>query len=621
MTQHKDMLARIAEKERRCLEMREALTKEEDDLRELRREWQASVHRELANESVTTSPTASRNKGALARAASSSISSMSSMPSHEEEGMHTRDNSLSTTTAPTTAPSTSDNGSLSSSEAKMASLDGSTQTTSDKLKDLGKRLPSGWGVQLNNFLDQLAAAPGSDKDKDREALAMGAGGSDVAAAAAVQDVGRQGLEVLAEEDEGSSPRAGSARSKPLPPVGFQRPPPEQRHNKRQSVFGTLASFQKSVEEGLLGLPPRSAAVSSPPNNDAAHNDTNSESNATAKDEVAGWGTWQKRLKEARENASGLLAKAEATLGRAMTIDELIAIEPGRVDQQNATSRAGAATSTGGGAFDEANEREKAALAELSWLKSLSPAMRQSGNDGGLQPTKDETQTTRLDPETLLELEKGSGLAPLSGLGLGLGPGKGGGAGSQRRTSTSSANSNSSNQTATAKKRMSGSMPIASPSGGGDSSLGFMSMLSSAWGTGGGTTSVDGGRRPSLSPKFTSSSLHSDGGVSPGEGSTGHRRTPSNQSKTRLAARMAAAAGAGSAPSNSSGGAGKSKATMNGSGGTHAKTNNNNNNWDWDAPLSQAESKRLVTSPPTKSSEQLDKGTKDGDKRDDDDWGW
>lgn len=635
--------------------------KEESDLKELRGEWQASVHRELANESITTSPTRSRNKGVLARAASSSSSGLL----NNDINSHIRNGNLSATATPSTTAQLASNGSsLSSSapssavpaamatseteEAKGASilLDGSNvqSIASEKIKDLGKRLPSGWGAQLTNFLDQLAAPPGSDEERKEEASAMGTGGSDVAAAAttsratnsSADSILRQGgLDVLAEEDdEGASPRVGSTKvSKPLPPVvASQASAHEQKHKKRQSVFGTLASLQKSVEEGLLGLPPKGA---SPEIGNAEDGDSSKDAESPAigsvtatKGDEGGWGAWQKRLKEARDNASGLLAKAEASLGRAMTMDELIAIEPGRTNPTTTTM-----TING---FDEDNEREKAALSELTWLKSLSPTIRQA--DG--IPIKDETQTTRLDPEMLLELEKGNGLAPPGGVGLGLGTAS---AKNQRRTSSSSANSNSSNQTATgaasgtARKRMSGSMPITSPGSSSTAEGSFMNMLSSAWSGSSTTPTSNATRRPSLSPRLSSDG----GGRSNGSNST-ETKGPSEanptmhgRSSSRMAARLAAAASGASSSSSSNplSGAGQTKSALSdssNSSGQRTQTkakNSNNNNWDWDAPLSQDEKKTVHSNTSGKIKDRLFEASQQQqsedktDGKDEDNWGW
>ncbi|UZJ54413.1 hypothetical protein CBS101457_003733 [Exobasidium rhododendri] len=317
MTQHRDLLTRIAEKERKILELKEGLSREEKELRELQREWQMSIHLEMAGQG-TRQTVASEN--ANSTDISAALTSL-----------------LSIDTSRTSEPIRT--------EVRPDLNQVPTNAAAEGWKAISAKI-SGAGNQLNALIDQLAIVPPDEEAQQRPEMMK-------KTSAGVS------LDVLQEEGE-----EGDTLPPPLP---ISKGPstsvaPTNRQAKRTSMFGSsMAALQKQVEIQFGG------------------NEKEAEGDSGA------WGGWQKRLKEARENATGLLAKAEAKLGQALTIDDLLPVESSQHSPQSGSGGGGGSSSIGGAMYrhfnassgsgqlidySEENDREKAALAELSWMNSL-----------------------------------------------------------------------------------------------------------------------------------------------------------------------------------------------------------------------------------------------------------
>lgn len=349
LTQHKGILERIAEKERGILELKENLAREEADLKLLQKEWQRSAARELANNKAHSS----RSSGELA--------------ANEEKLAKEKE-----------------------SRTSIDSAQGTASGAADTFKGFSAKLQSGLGNQLNAFLDQLVATSPSEElqptsqemlEQDRASAASGAG-----------------LGALIEEDEGESRETKSTTAPAELTTKRAQPTVSQsngKHNKRTSMFGaSFAAFQKQMEQQF------GATMSAKTNEDQMGAKPDLVEKAPQWSDFS-WGTVQKRLKEARENASGLLAMAEAKIGQAMTMDDLV-----QVDEHDAKPKRSAPPSVMTCAFTEENDREKAALAELSWLNSLA-GVKTSGSVDRVTATVDGPQSgsmERLSQQNLLELE-------------------------------------------------------------------------------------------------------------------------------------------------------------------------------------------------------------------------
>lgn len=479
MTQHKDLLSRIAEKERRIFELREGLTREESELKALQVDWQKSVHREMAGE-----PSGPAH-------GSSSTAALSSTPLAQSQsigGVGGENRGFLSSAAPETR----------SREARQAP---STYTATEGWKAFSARI-SGAGSQLNALIDQLATP--SEEEKKDESVRM---------ASAVA-----GLDVLQEEaEEGDTGhKAENMEPPPLPSKAPSAAPSSasSRQTKRTSMFGTsMAALQKQMELQFAG----SAAST---DKGAAANDT---AGTEESSEAGGWGGWQKRLKEARENASGLLAKAEARLGQALTIDDFLE------ESQSPGKTSTPVPNTLG--FSEENDREKAALAELSWLNSLAGINMTGTTDRVVTSSTSarrspELQSKKLlNSQNLLELDRtGSNSSRTS-----------------RRASNTSHSTATTNATTakTAGANWLASPPLKavtpsledearSPSSG-RNSAGFFSLLSNAWGS----------EKVGMQSEERKSSSSSNGNGSANSATSRHRRQASSgQSKTRVAVTMA-----------------------------------------------------------------------------------
>lgn len=313
INQHRSLLERIAEKERCILEIKDHLQREEKELRILQEQWQSSAHRELNGSQQIHANT----KKTATEPMITAPSLFSQEDRYEASGMSSTD--------------------------RREGL-GIGEEAADALKGLSAKL--GFGPQINAFFDQLVS---SDKE------------------GSVDLMGNTSLDVVAEEEteeESNMQKASASNSVLKNRRANQRAPPtvgrSSNHSKRPSLFGSsLAALQKQVEQQLSGQPPddqRSAKT---------------EESTSSSETHGGWGLLQRHLKEARENASGLLAMAEAKLGQALTMDDLVNLEGPVVSAP--TQRAKSS-----GIFSDENDKEKAALAELNWLNSLA-GIRTTGN--------------------------------------------------------------------------------------------------------------------------------------------------------------------------------------------------------------------------------------------------
>ncbi|EPQ30999.1 uncharacterized protein PFL1_01188 [Pseudozyma flocculosa PF-1] len=434
MSAHRDLLTAIAEKERRCFELREELRLEELELKRLQESWQSTVHRELAYSSAassTTSPTAHRR-------------SMSS--------------------------STFSERSLRSSHTRGESNDSIPQAAAEAWNSISSKLPGSFKNGLTNLFEQMAVNPSERRevegpqpppevpqkgDRDRDGLAppssmksagnhltIGTGRSlsvleeemsdngsatpaalsprsplapirhladgstapaAAAAAAAAADADRHRRESRGSSAHGTPPQAHRGfggelideAGPPTPPKtdpGSSNTPSRSSlwQSKRSSVLGSLSNLQKQVFQSpsspsspKLGNGERRSSRSSRSSSDA--NGTQSPTAPSS----SGWGlggTWAKKLKEARENASDMLREAERKLGNAMTIDELLGLPPsssgssiGSSDRERSTldqissstslsSLGGGGGGGSGGGGGGSNREREADSANLLWRK-------------------------------------------------------------------------------------------------------------------------------------------------------------------------------------------------------------------------------------------------------------
>lgn len=336
LTQHKGVLERIAEKERAILELKEILAKEEKELLALRVEWQRSAAKELVGNGRSSSELGDR-----------------------------------------------------SDEIRLPSLDGEASSSlpgsaaSDTFKGLSAKLQNGIGTQFNAFLDQLVNVPAVESESIMNETSS-------------IDTRNTSLGSLLEEDEeevGSPAKGRSGIPPPVPSktsnttksVPPQTTPKEmpKNHAKRSSIFGaSFAAFQKQMEQQfapVLGVDEDSKQRQSKELLGGGMTRENKEgkdhSQAGPSANEFSWGNLSKKFKEARENASGYLAMAEAKLGQAMTIDDLLQLDDQKVNERARSSQSHSNRTSG---FAEENDREKAALAELSWLNSMA-GIKMSGS--------------------------------------------------------------------------------------------------------------------------------------------------------------------------------------------------------------------------------------------------
>ncbi|PWN38259.1 uncharacterized protein FA14DRAFT_24575 [Meira miltonrushii] len=367
LNQHKGVLERIAEKERAILELKETLAKEEKELLALRVEWQKSAARELASNGRSSTEIGDR----------SDRKDEIRLPSLDADAI----NSIPTSAA------------------------------SDTFKGLSAKLQSGIGTQFNAFLDQLVNVPTTESVSSTNE-------------ASSTDTRNTSLGSLLEEDEeeGGQPaknRSGvpppvpsklSPTSKSVPPTQASKEMPK-NHSKRSSIFGaSFAAFQKQMEQQFAPALGGEEDAKNRQSKEGLGGATSKEDKENKDHSQAGpsandfsWGNLSKRFKEARENASGYLAMAEAKLGQAMTIDDLL-----QLDDQKPNEKAKSNSSIGGPrGFAEENDREKAALAELSWLNSMA-GIKMSGSVDRVTTsvTSPDLQSTNgnLNSQNLLRLE-------------------------------------------------------------------------------------------------------------------------------------------------------------------------------------------------------------------------
>ncbi|KAN0065856.1 hypothetical protein ACQY0O_000987 [Thecaphora frezii] len=372
MSAHRDFLTSIAEKERRCFELREELRLEELELKRLQTAWQSTVARELAYGSIGSSAT--------------------SPPAHRR--------SMSS--------STFSERSMRSSHHRGESSDSIPQVAAEAWNSLSAKLPGSLKNGLTNLFDQMAVnAGGAERREEEDAMlpeppqkAGGLAPPSLKGAGDSLTIGTgRSLTVLEEEasENGSTtPAARSPRSPRPPPQALEEsgatskssearegdrkqqqqqqlargprlpdfaasrtPPLSQRgssfdeqdeagpstppkseaivtntpsrsslwQSKRSSVLGSLSNFQKQVFNSPSS--PSSPGLPGRERRGRFSMDSHDGQSPTAPS-GSGWGlggTWAKKLKEARENASDMLKEAERKLGNAMTIDELLGLPP------------------------------------------------------------------------------------------------------------------------------------------------------------------------------------------------------------------------------------------------------------------------------------------------------
>jgi hypothetical protein len=312
LSQDKDILARIAEKERAILEMRETLAKEEKELNLLKREWQRSAQLKIA----TIAPSMS-----------------------EKAGHRTLADPKSSATDQTT-----------------------TIGGTDTLRGNLARLQSNVGTQINAFLDQLVPiSPQMEQDKP---LTEDVRNAEPQSVVAVPENREHAVVGDAKANFSTTKNATANRAEQ-----GQSDALNSQQTKRGSVFATsFAAFQKQMEKQLSSSLGGEASAQS-----------------AAVGTESGWSGWQKRLKEARDNASDLLAKAEARIGQVMALEDIAEVH----DPDTKSLNGGMSRSTSANAFEEENDREKAALAELNWMNSLA-GLKTSG-------TVDRVVTTAASP--------------------------------------------------------------------------------------------------------------------------------------------------------------------------------------------------------------------------------
>jgi hypothetical protein len=431
MTQHMDILGRIAQKERKILDLKELLAKEERDLRQLQKEWQTSVNREL----IASRPEAVQANG------QDSVRDINSTDTSERM-----------------------------KEANQADYTAAT----DSWKVISAKL-AGAGNQLNAFIDQLAAPLPDEGRKSGESVRIANAGL--------------GLDVLQEEAE-EADVLRKAPPAPLSKIAAATTATTSRHAKRVSVFGnSMAVLQKQVE-AQFGVVDNKGQ--------------------TANGEGSGWGAWQKRLKEARENASGLLAKAEAKIGQALTLDELPNAQKGNTPSTTSTSARKPkrtsmhSPSIGGNSsinFGSEDDQEKAALAELSYLNSLAGINMSGTTDRVVTSQSPESlpkKTQESTNDTTLTRKVSNSSRRES---------------SQSQASTSRMTSATSATTITSGSH---SPPSSFNDDNGSKEQSFLSMISNGW-----TPDMNDDKKLSGTPVLS------------------HKRLPSNgHSKTRMAAEVA-----------------------------------------------------------------------------------
>lgn len=284
----RDLLRLIAEKERRCFELRDELAAEEAELKQLRAAWQRSATRELA---YGTSPTHRRNGSA---------------------------------SSSTTRPSLARTDSTDSSAALPV---GVPQAAAEAWNSLSAKLPGGLKSQLNSLLESIAMdQPPEVPEKRAEDAGM------------LRPAPLGTLGVLEEEGSDVGSAAVSPRSprSPAGPMAGVRGAAQEQDDSSVLGFKVDANGIATPSVRLSEQPPPT-----PPKEGAREGNTwqsrrtsvlgswsQLQSKLTGEADSGGGGLagmFTRRLKEARHNASDLLREAERKLGNAMTIDELLGI--------------------------------------------------------------------------------------------------------------------------------------------------------------------------------------------------------------------------------------------------------------------------------------------------------
>ncbi|TKY89816.1 hypothetical protein EX895_001113 [Sporisorium graminicola] len=314
----RDLLHLIAEKERRCFELREELSAEEAQLKQLRSTWQRMATKELAYS--TSSPTATL--GASHRRDGSTTSSTSdvatdawnSFSSKLPGSFKTQLNNLNTLLESIANPEGAAPEPIekqSPLQNKSLPLPGGSETGMLRPTGGGLGVLEEEGSDVGSVVSPRsprspAILPHSDSSSANTTLVAPRSGSELAAVAK-QD--SQALGFSVDANGIAHPQLGAIadhdNGPPTPPK-----PPLARNNSGSSG-GAWTSRRTSVLGSLSGL--QSKLV--PPS-----------TSDTADQEGGGGGfasMFAKRFKEARDNASDMLREAERKLGNAMTIDDLL----------------------------------------------------------------------------------------------------------------------------------------------------------------------------------------------------------------------------------------------------------------------------------------------------------
>nr|CDI54423.1 conserved hypothetical protein [Melanopsichium pennsylvanicum 4] len=316
-----DLLHQIAEKERRCFELREELASEEVALKSLRTQWQRLATKTLAY-------------------SSSSSTDVTTTTSHRRD--------LSTT-----------------------SSNSAGDAAAEAWNTLSSKLPGSLKTQLNNLLESIANVdqPPEPIEKQSPLLAKAnlhaaPGGGE--AGLRVTNTGLVGgLGVLEEEGSDVGSVALSPRSPRSPAVSTLQPTPHASscRNNLHQAHPQLSSLAKSDSDALgfsvdsngiatrslipipvdddlapppPPIPPKTESMRQPKANTWASRRTSmlgSFSSLSAKldegsKEGGGFASMlSKRFREAKDGASDLLREAERKLGSAMTIDDLLGVNP------------------------------------------------------------------------------------------------------------------------------------------------------------------------------------------------------------------------------------------------------------------------------------------------------
>lgn len=427
----KDLLARIAEKERKVGELREQLRREESELKDMRRTWQSSITRELAAQAKGEEEEAARTRRARDSENMAALRAprrkTAVQPRPEQSAVPIIEESTTTGSAGKSLPSGKEVPSAQSeSKAEAAQL---PVGVTDALRGFSARLPSGLSTQFNSILEGLNVPPTTPRSTDAHATAS--------SELDLKPV-NTGLSVLTEEAEGDGRSDTSSVRSP-------RPVDTTSAGKRQEPLERDANGVALDTKGHV-------MKSRPANNISDEGAAGS----------GGWASsWTKRIRDAA-------ARAEKALGDAMTVEGLSpsaysnpqkgpqdglprspAVSPplsarspslspssagAAVPSERRGSRTRASRSKNLKAHqtwaEEENAKEKSALAELelNWLSNLVGGGGGSGSRSApaatttqplpqnLQPKQrgsamSSSGPQKLSPETLLALAAGDGLAP------------------------------------------------------------------------------------------------------------------------------------------------------------------------------------------------------------------